>query len=73
MFTLIYAIVPEFSCKRVARMKQTDGFLKSEFLTDKSLVVVGIKEGTLVKLNKVEEQLEKNQRAGLSKTFSSKK
>lgn len=69
-FTLIYAIVLEFLCKRVAHMKQTDRYLKRGFWTDKSLVVVGIKEGTLIKLSDVEEQLEENQKEGLCKTFS---
>lgn len=50
-------------------MKQTKGFLKREFLADKSFVVVGIKRDTLVRLGEVEEQLEENQREGVRKTF----
>lgn len=49
-------------------MYETDGFLKRGFLTDKSLVVVGIKEGS-----DVEEQLVENQSEGFCKTFSSRK
>lgn len=51
-------------------MKQTGALLKRGFLTDKSLVVGGIKEDTLVKLSDVEEQLEENQREALCKTLS---